>query len=104
MFGPRVKTISIDQLADKLKAGDPVLLDVREPGEFAAGHVPGAVNVPLAALRHQAGGLDASAETLLICESGRRSETAAKILTRAGFERAYSVKGGTSAWRGRLAR
>lgn len=104
MFGSGARTITTDQLADRLKTDKPVLLDVREPREFAEGHVPGAVNVPLADLRHLADDLDASAETLLICESGRRSATGAKILTRHGFTHAYSVKGGTSAWKGPLER
>ena len=104
MFGFGVKTISTTELAEKLKAGKPVVIDVGEPSEFASGHVPRAVNIPLGEVRARMGGLDPAAETLLICQSGHRSATAARLLTKAGFEHAYSVKGGTSAWEGPLKR
>ncbi len=104
MFGWGVKTVTVDELSDKLGQGKQALIDVREPYEFAAGHVKGAVNVPLGQLSERLGKLDPSAETYVICQSGHRSATAAGLLKRAGFENAYSVKGGTSAWRGRLVR
>jgi len=104
MFGWGVKTITVDELAEKLKQGKQVLIDVREPYEFAAGHVKGAVNIPLGTLPGKLGKLDPHAETYVICQSGHRSATAVGLLKRAGFDHAYSVKGGTSAWRGKLAR
>jgi rhodanese-related sulfurtransferase len=104
MFGWGTKTVTTDELADKLKQGKQVLIDVREPYEFAAGHVKGAVNIPLGTLGSKLGKLDPNAETYVICQSGHRSVTAVGLLKRAGFEHAYSVKGGTSAWRGKLAR
>lgn len=103
MFGWGVKSVTVDELAGKLALGK-VLVDVREPREFAAGHVNGAVNMPLGQLAGSLGRLDPTAETYVICQSGRRSVTGVRILQRAGFDRAYSVKGGTSAWRGGLTR
>ena len=104
MFGFGIKTITVEQLAERLKVGKPVLLDVREPSEFASGHVPGARNVPLGRLAAESSRLDPNAATLIICQSGRRSTTAAKQLKRAGFTDVYSIKGGTGAWRGKLRR
>lgn len=104
MFGWGVKTVTVDELAAKLAAGKPVLIDVREPNEFATGRVKGAVNVPLGRLADKMGGFDPDAETFVICQSGRRSANAARMLSRAGFKHAYSVKGGTSAWHGKLVR
>jgi rhodanese-related sulfurtransferase len=104
MFGWGVKTVSVDELAEKLDKGKPVLIDVREPYEFAAGHIKGAVNVPLGQLANGLGKFDSHAQTYVICQSGHRSATAVRLLKRAGFDNAYSVKGGTSAWRGRLVR
>ena len=97
MFGWGVKTITTEELADKIKAGKVVLIDVREPSEFAGGRVPGAVNIPLGQLRDRASKLDATAETFLICASGNRSLRAATSLAAAGID-AVSVAGGTSAW------
>ena len=104
MFGFGVKTITIDELATKLAKGKQVLIDVREPYEFAGGHVKGAVNVPLGTLADKLGRFDANAETYVICQSGHRSGSAVRMLKRAGFESAYSVKHGTSGWRGQLVR
>jgi rhodanese-related sulfurtransferase len=104
VFGWGTKTITTDQLAEKMKAGKVVLIDVREPSEFAGGRVPGAVSIPLGQLREKAGKLDPSAETYLICASGSRSGTAARQLKALGFTDAYSVKGGMHAWRGKVKR
>ncbi len=104
MFGWGVKTITTDELAEKIARGKPVVIDVREPSEFAGGRVPGAVNIPLGTLRDKAAKLDPSAGTYLICASGSRSATAAKQLKALGFEHAYSVKGGMHAWRGKIKR
>ena len=104
MFGWGVKTINTQELADKLVQGKQVLIDVREPYEFAAGHVKGSVNIPLGQLAGRLGKLDPDAETYVICHSGSRSATAVRFLAKSGFEHAYSVKGGTSAWRGKLVR
>lgn len=104
MFGFGVPTITTDQLAERMKRGKPVVLDVREPYEYAEGHVPGARNVPLATLVGVAPSLDSTAETLVICRSGHRSATAVRRLRKLGFTNVYSVKGGTLAWRGKLKR
>jgi rhodanese-related sulfurtransferase len=104
MFGWGVKTVTVDQLRDKLQHGKTVLIDVREPYEFATGRVKGAVNIPLGRLADEVGKFDPRAETYVICQSGHRSATAVRQLERAGFDQAFSVKGGTSAWRGPLVR
>ena len=78
---------------------DAVLLDVREPEAFAAGHAPGALSVPLAALEAGAP-LPAAAEgrpVVAVCRSGRRSRDAAALLTARGVD-AVDVLGGMLAW------
>lgn len=104
MFGFGTRSISPEELARKLETGSPVLLDVREPDEFAGGHVPGAVNMPIGGIPSRMGELDPDAETLLICRSGHRSRTAARRLKRAGFTEVANVRGGMTAWPGRLER
>jgi len=104
VFGPKVKHITTDELAVRLGDGCPVLIDVREPHEFADGHVPGAVNIPLGGLKAATANMDPARETLLICRSGSRSLNAARTLIKAGFKDVHNVRGGTQAWRGRLER
>ncbi|MCG2807176.1 MAG: rhodanese-like domain-containing protein [Coriobacteriia bacterium] len=103
-FGPRIKTITTAELAERIAAAPVVLIDVREPHEFVAGHVPRAVNVPLGEIRARASEFDASAETYVICQSGHRSVKATKQLTKYGFSNVANVGGGTSAWTGQLKR
>ncbi|MGW5346178.1 rhodanese-like domain-containing protein [Streptomyces sp. HUAS TT3] len=79
--------------------GDAVLLDVREQGEWNAGHAPGAIHLPLSRLVTGAA-LPSTAEgrpLVVICRSGHRSQQAAKLLAGRGAE-AVDVKGGMNAW------
>lgn len=73
------------------------VIDVREPHEFEAGHVPGAINIPLGELSARIGELDRSAPVFIICQSGGRSARGAELLMQAGFD-AVSVAGGTGQW------
>jgi thioredoxin 1 len=74
------------------------VLDVREPVEYAAGHVPGAVNLPQADLADRLDELPRDRPLLLICQGGYRSQRAAQFLKQMGFEQVSSVAGGTAAW------
>ncbi len=74
------------------------ILDVRRPAEYAGGHVPGAISRPLDRLEREAGTLDASRPTAVICAGGYRSSTATSLLRLRGFADLYNIVGGTSAW------
>ena len=78
-------------------AGGAVVIDVREPFEYVAGHVPGARLVPLARLGEIRSELPRTEPVYVICASGNRSLAAVDVLARAGIQ-AYSVAGGTGAW------
>lgn len=73
------------------------VIDVREPHEYAGGHVPGAHNIPLSLLPLRVHELPAGRRVYVICELGGRSYEAAAYLARSGVQ-AHSVAGGTSAW------
>ncbi|MDG4858614.1 rhodanese-like domain-containing protein [Streptomyces sp. T-3] len=78
-----------------------LVLDVRAPGEYAAGHVPGAVNLPLDQLATLLPELREAATRralIVVCAAGQRSATACDLLTEAGIE-ATGLAGGTDAWR-----
>jgi rhodanese-related sulfurtransferase len=80
----------------------PQLLDVRTAGEFARGHIAGAVNVPITALRERlaagAHDLDRQREVIAICLSAHRSPPAVRLLRDRGFD-ARQLAGGMLAWR-----
>ena len=77
-----------------------MVIDVREPYEYASGHVPGAKLVPLASLPAHAGALPRHQPVYIICATGNRSLTAARFLAGRGVD-AWSVAGGTSRWMAR---
>ncbi|MFF4655746.1 rhodanese-like domain-containing protein [Streptomyces sp. NPDC001381] len=74
-----------------------LVVDVREPDEYAAGHVPGAQPMPLRTVPARCGELPTDRAVYVICASGNRSRTAADLMTARGID-AYSVAGGTGAW------
>ena len=94
--------IEVGELQRRLAAGDAVVLvDVRQPEEFTAppGHLPGAVNVPLADLSGRAGELAARREpVVLVCKTDHRSARAATELLAAGLRDVAVLRGGTDGW------
>ncbi|MFC8872527.1 rhodanese-like domain-containing protein [Streptomyces sp. NPDC057148] len=82
------------------RLGEFTVVDVRSPGEYAGGHLPGAHNVPLDRLDEAAAALEAAAARgplLLVCASGNRSAQGCDRLAARGVE-AATLEGGTSAW------
>jgi rhodanese-related sulfurtransferase len=89
--------ISIDDLV-AARAGGPVpLVDVRQPEEYEAGHVPGAKLIPLADVVARVGEIPEEGPVYVICATGPRSQRAADYYRNLGIE-AYNVAGGTKAW------
>jgi rhodanese-related sulfurtransferase len=95
--------LAVQQIRQRQLAGEPIdLVDVRSPGEFASGHVPGARNVPLGSTAQAA--LARSRKNhptplVLICESGGRANRCHDALVAAGITNAMVLEGGTAAWR-----
>ncbi|PUA82054.1 rhodanese-like domain-containing protein [Nocardioides currus] len=88
--------VDVDQLAAALDSGA-ALVDVRERGEYAQVHVPGAVLIPMGHLTARMTELDKTAPVYVICASGNRSSAMTDLLRANGLD-AYSVTGGTQAW------
>ncbi len=94
-----VPEVDLDTFA-AAHADGALVIDVREPYEYVAGHVPGARLVPLGRLPHHIGELPAGEPVYVICASGNRSWTAAEFLIQRGID-ARSVLDGTGGWAAR---
>ena len=93
-----MREIEVSQLSTvSEQAGAAQLVDVRSAGEFAAGHVPGAVSIPLEEIERRLGDLNAEQTLVLICKSGTRSGIAAEFLKDKRAKLAV-LQGGTEAW------
>jgi rhodanese-related sulfurtransferase len=73
------------------------VLDVREPEEVACGRIPGAANIPLGQLPGRFDELEPRRPVVVVCQSGRRSQRAAELLTVAGFM-VSNLVGGMTDW------
>jgi adenylyltransferase/sulfurtransferase len=96
-----VRQISVQQLAERLRAGEPVyLLDVRQPEEHAVCSLPNSHLIPLGELMHRAGEVEPPDDALLVvyCHHGIRSLSGAAILEQRGFQSVASLRGGIDAW------
>ncbi len=75
-----------------------VLVDVRQPEEFAAGHIDGATLIPLDTLEANLAKLPKDVKLVVYCRSGKRSAKAVSLLMSHGYDRAVSLNGGYLAW------
>ena len=94
---PDAPEVGLDELAGALKEGA-LLVDVRMPDEYAAGHVPEAVSIPLPELGARVHDIGKDHRVYVICATGARSLAAAQAMNNAGWD-AVSVAGGTKGWR-----
>ncbi len=103
LFRDQIKSISSERTRDIVSSGDLEhyqIVDVRQPGEYAQGHIPGALLIPLGDLAKRYAELDFDKETIIYCRSGVRSKTACQILARLGIDRVLNMKGGIISYNG----
>lgn len=103
MFGNRfrgVKEVNTNDALQMINHKNAFVLDVREPAEFANGHLLNAALVPLTQLKSRIGELEKYKDQpmVVVCRSGNRSATACAILSNRGFNQAYNLTGGMMAW------
>ena len=96
--GIEVPEIDVATARERLENGA-VLIDVREPGEFAQFHALGARSVPQYELADRVAEIPQDREVLVICAGGVRSYKAASFLKQAGYDNVFSVAGGSNGWR-----
>lgn len=98
-----VNTISPEDFQKHFKYSkieDYNLIDVRQPGEYEAEHIPGSRLIPLGELHDKITGFNMEKPTIVYCAVGGRSRAAASILMNAGFKEVYSLEGGIKALHG----
>lgn len=87
------------QLQQRLENRDAlILLDVREPNEFAFAQIEGSLHIPLRQLPERVDELDKNLDIVVLCHHGMRSQQACLFLEQYGFDRLYNLKGGIDAW------
>ena len=94
---PEVGALQAVQL---LNRNDALMIDVREPAEFSAGHAPNARNIPLAQFDQRIGELEKfkNRPAVVICQTGSRAHAATALLKKAGFAHVVVLAGGIGAW------
>lgn len=95
-----ISVLSVTEAVMLMSRKSALVLDVREPDEFAQGHLQGARNVPLSQLSARLKELEKFRDkpVLVVCERGRRANTAAKLLKAQNFTALNVLKGGMQAW------
>lgn len=88
---------------DQKPPGSVTLLDVRQPAEYAAGHIPGAKLIPLPDIKDRMDELDPDKPTVVYCAIGGRSRVAAQMLAGANFREVINLSGGFKAWQNGMA-
>jgi hydroxyacylglutathione hydrolase len=96
---PAVSTQMVGAAGVRDLAGEgATLVDVREPDEYAVGHIPGAIQIPLGTLQANLERIPRDRPAVTYCAMGERSASAASILERNGFAAVRNLEGGIEAW------
>jgi len=95
-----MQRLSAREVHEHLQATDPrpLVLDVREPWEYAVCHIDDAELVPMRQIPAALENLDPGRETVVVCHHGIRSYHVARFLEQAGFSRVINLEGGVAAW------
>ena len=102
VIGPRmagVKSIGATEYM-QMRDKEHTLLDVRQQGEWRAGHAPAAIHIPLGELKQRMDEVSKDKPVIVICASGNRSSMAATALGNTGHNEVYNFSGGMGAWGG----
>lgn len=99
----QIQEISVDQSDDAIRQAD-LLIDVREPDEYHAGHIPGAVNIPRGLLEFKLTNdqalEDRNLSIVLYCKNSGRAALSAVAMKEMGYLHVQSITGGIEAWHG----
>ena len=95
-----IKLVNVHDALRLMNDNATKVIDVREEKEYAEGHMPHTINIPLGKLAERASELEKAKEkpVVLVCRSGNRSKKGAVILAKNGFKELYSLNGGITDW------
>jgi rhodanese-related sulfurtransferase len=86
------------QEAKEMLAKGAAVIDVREPHEYTAGHVPGAPLIPVNTVYARRAELPKDKDVIFVCAVGQRSALASEMAAASGLTRIFNLEGGTEAW------
>ncbi|MFA9555873.1 rhodanese-like domain-containing protein [Evansella sp. AB-rgal1] len=97
-----VKQINVEQLKQLVKSPekDKVIIDIREPEEYVAEHIPGIPLLPMNSIPSMLDGFDKEKEYVFICRSGNRSQNVSLFMKENGFDNVTNFDGGMLSWDG----
>jgi rhodanese-related sulfurtransferase len=90
--------IDVNEAKEMMSRDDVVIIDVREPHEYNAGHIPNAKLIPVNSVYARREELPRDKDIIMVCAVGQRSALAAEMAAAAGLTRLYNLDGGTEAW------
>lgn len=84
----------------KMNSSDTVIIDVREPHEYAKGHIEDAINIPVTKFSDQVNSLEKYKQqpVLVVCQTGNRAAPACKTLVQTDFKQVFNIVGGMQSW------
>jgi phage shock protein E len=93
----------VQQFLSQSPAPDAMILDVRTPSEYQAGHIPGAKLIPLDEIEQRINEIPRKVETLfVVCQGGTRSAAACELLSKCGYTNLVNIQDGTASWPGKV--
>ncbi|MHB0914926.1 MAG: rhodanese-like domain-containing protein [Thermoleophilia bacterium] len=95
-----VVEVTVPETEKLIAENGALVVDVREPREYAAGRIPQSRHIPMSQFSSRLGDLDSDRDRPIVvsCRSGRRSASVSVMLCRQGFSEVYNLKGGINAW------
>jgi len=90
--------ISVTEAQKMIGKDDVVVIDVREPNEYSAGHVPGATLIPVNSVFARKDEIPRDKDIIFVCGVGQRSALACEMAAAAGLSRLFNLEGGTEGW------
>ncbi len=90
--------INVDEGREMMSRNSVAVIDVREPNEYNAGHVPNAKLIPVSTVFARRNEIPGDKDIIFVCQVGQRSALACEMAAAAGFTRLFNLEGGTEAW------